>query len=85
MAKRLTCGAGLFPTNCAMPYQRESKSAARCLFSSRKRIQESVHNNATGTLTTAQAITPPAAARPKAGSVRVRQHSASSGTKKSTG
>jgi hypothetical protein len=85
-ATPLTCGAGLLPPRIwAKPYQRESKSAGRSRFSLRKRSQESGQSASTGRLTRHQATSAPTAARPNAGSCRDRQHSASSGTKNSSG
>jgi hypothetical protein len=82
----LTLGAGLsLPTSWPMPYQSESKSAARSRLSLRNCSQEFGQSNATGTLTTAHATTAPAAARQNARSCPARQHNASSGTKNSTG
>ena len=85
-AAPLTLGAGLpLPTTWRTPYQSESKSAGRSRLSFRNCSHESGQSSATGTLTTAQASTAPAAARPNARSCPARQHSASSGMKNSTG
>ncbi len=67
------------------PYQSESKSAGRSRLSSKKRRHDSGYTAAIGRLTADQAIAAPSAARQKGVSCRDRQHSASSGTKKSTG
>jgi len=82
----LTWGAGLsLPRIWSKPYQSESKSAGRSRFSLRNCSHELGQSSATGTLTAAHAIAPPAAARQNARICPARQHSASSGTKKSTG
>ena len=86
-ARLFTCGAGLPEplSRVEAPYQSESKSAGRSRLSSTKRRHDSGHAAATGRLTADHAIAAPVAARPKAGSCRDRQHSASSGTKNSAG
>ena len=68
-----------------MPYQSESKSAGRSRLSSKNRFQDSGYAPAIGRFTAAHATAAPAAALPKAGICRDRQHSASSGTKNSAG
>ncbi len=87
-AMPLTCG-GEPPSppvsTWSRPYQSESKSAGRSRLSSKKRFQDSGYAAAIGRLTADQATAAPSAARQKAGSCRDRQHSTSSGTKKSAG
>ena len=81
-----TSGAGLpLPASWWKPYQSESKSADRSRLSLRNCSHESGQSSATGTSTTAQASTAPAAARQNARSCPARQHSASSGMKNSSG
>ena len=86
-ARPLTCGGEpLSPVSrWSMPYQSESKSAGRSRLSSKKRRQDSGYAAAIGRLTADQATAAPSTARQNAGSCRDRQHSTSSGMKKSAG